>query len=562
MVYFIAVRDDGTGSRLISLLNTFYLCDKITSSDKNVRFFWNDKIVLYKTAVSADPGNNFKNIGDQKVIGSSIEPKEEIFDKSFIEQFFIENKYNYNTNWLFENRSYPKDIFEISSWNGQITIEKIKELFNQKKYNYFFVHHNDLARELNLDYEDYRSKTSYYWNKIVFTKRFQNIIHLVEKKIRQMKEDYHVIHLRSGDSIYSYCNLRKFNLQSIFHATCYEIAIGIVQKILKSEKVVIVGDDIDSISQLVNFLNKENIVSIENFRDSQQFSTLELFIFDVVFMSKAKSIYGTFSAVARLSEMINNDVKLYNYYNIFNDEIKYEILKSNLFKLDLHPDQKAFSLFHVYLLARKNNEKLSVLLDYLNKALEYDCENDKYRLHIIDCLLQFKELNKAEDTLSDYLKNREKEILETFFLHGWDGIVFYSMFDAYFFKENYKYPNIFFMSRQILKNGFGAEYHIKQHLSWKIGEALVCCQTAKSYMLLPFNLTKIILQWKKNRKEINSKLLLSEYKDYYKVDKIKNYFTYQLGSLVVCLFKNWYKGEIFKFPFKIYFLLKKNKKRG
>ncbi|EKE4816925.1 hypothetical protein OU083_001795, partial [Campylobacter jejuni] len=287
MVYFIAVRDDGTGSRLISLLNTFYLCDKITSSDKNVRFFWNDKIVLYKTAVSADPGNNFKNIGDQKVIGSSIEPKEEIFDKSFIEQFFIENKYNYNTNWLFENRSYPKDIFEISSWNGQITIEKIKELFNQKKYNYFFVHHNDLARELNLDYEDYRSKTSYYWNKIVFTKRFQNIIHLVEKKIRQMKEDYHVIHLRSGDSIYSYCNLRKFNLQSIFHATCYEIAIGIVQKILKSEKVVIVGDDIDSISQLVNFLNKENIVSIENFRDSQQFSTLELFIFDVVFMSKA-----------------------------------------------------------------------------------------------------------------------------------------------------------------------------------------------------------------------------------------------------------------------------------
>ncbi|EEP3708833.1 hypothetical protein HBF84_001634 [Campylobacter jejuni] len=118
------------------------------------------------------------------------------------------------------------------------------------------------------------------------------------------------------------------------------------------------------------------------------------------------------------------------------------------------------------------------------------------------------------------------------------------------------------MSRQILKNGFGAEYHIKQHLSWKIGEALVCCKTAKSYMLLLFNLTKIILQWKKNRKEINSKLLLSEYKDYYKVDKIKNYFTYQLGSLVVCLFKNWYKGEIFKFPFKIYFLLKKIKKRG
>ncbi|EAL7594247.1 hypothetical protein DVI03_00660 [Campylobacter jejuni] len=141
-------------------------------------------------------------------------------------------------------------------------------------------------------------------------------------------------------------------------------------------------------------------------------------------MSKAKSIYGTFSAVARLSEMINSDVKLYNYYNIFNDEIKYEILKSNLFKLDLHPDQKAFSLFHVYLLARKNNEKLSVLLDYLNKVLEYDCENDKYRLHIIDCLLQFKELNKAEDTLSDYLKNREKEILETFFCMVGMGLYF------------------------------------------------------------------------------------------------------------------------------------------
>ncbi|EDP8342342.1 hypothetical protein QQC56_001910, partial [Campylobacter coli] len=113
-------------------------------------------------------------------------------------------------------------------------------------------------------------------------------------------KDFICIHIRSGDAIYDYAEFRKFNLQSIYHATPCEIAIGIIQK-NKNKNIVLVGDDLLSIRQIAKFCNFKNVFVMEDFRNSNQLSNMELFFYDVIFMSYAKILYGTNSAVVRLA---------------------------------------------------------------------------------------------------------------------------------------------------------------------------------------------------------------------------------------------------------------------
>ncbi|KGI55461.1 hypothetical protein [Campylobacter sp. MIT 97-5078] len=545
--YFVAVRDDGSGSRFLSLLNAFYLASMI-ASEKNVKFFWNDSIVIYKDAVSADKGNNFRQVGQQRVIGSSIEKKEEVFTEEFIEKFFLENTYSYNTNWLFSKTTYPKEIFEVSTWFGKLTLKDIKDKFDNKEFKLFFVHHSNMAQELHLDFMDYRRKTEEIWKKIGFVPKLKQVMDMALSAAQSLNKNFNIIHLRSGDSIYSYCNLRKFNLQSVYHAALYELSIALVEKKMQGENVVIVGDDLDSIEHLVRVIDKKNVISIEKFRKSEDFSTLELFLFDVVFMSEAKKIYGTFSAVIRLSELINSEVKLYNYYEIFDIQEQYKIVKENFKKLNLHPDQKAFSLFHTYLLAKKNNLATKILQSYLYQALEYDDDNDKYRIHIVDCFLRDKQFDKAEEYLKNVFKTRKHEYLETLLLHGWEGVVYAEVFDNYFSAATDQYPNTLLVAQRILEERYGAEYRIKNYFCYKLGQQVIGLKKISNILKFPYSLYKLIQSQKSKKQRMIKLPPIETYKDYDRALKIKRHLSYRIGLMLVDAHKNWWRGGYIIYP--------------
>ncbi|MGX56764.1 hypothetical protein EBL05_07780, partial [Campylobacter coli] len=56
--------------------------------------------------------------------------------------------------------------------------------------------------------------------------------------------------------------------------------------------------------------------------------------------------------------------------------------------------QKAFSYFHLFIVSKKINISKENLIEFLEKALEYDYENDKYRIHLIDVLLNLMNFQK------------------------------------------------------------------------------------------------------------------------------------------------------------------------
>ncbi|HED6124685.1 TPA: hypothetical protein R5W25_001080, partial [Campylobacter jejuni] len=72
---FISVRDDGVATRLLSILNAMYLADKFYDI-RNMRFFWNDEIVLFGNYYINNNSRKFENCN---IIGQSVGKVESIF---------------------------------------------------------------------------------------------------------------------------------------------------------------------------------------------------------------------------------------------------------------------------------------------------------------------------------------------------------------------------------------------------------------------------------------------------------------------------------------------------
>ncbi|MGH2267801.1 hypothetical protein [Campylobacter taeniopygiae] len=97
----------------------------------------------------------------------------------------------------------------------------------------------------------------------------------------------------------------------------------------------------------------------------------------------------------------------------------------------------------------------------------------------------------------------------------------------------------------------------KNHLSYKLGQAMVNCK-GLGYLMLIFKLIKIgILH---NRLTKNQELVM--YCDYHESQKIKKYFSYRLGKILINAHKNWYKGGYIKLIFDIIKLKKEFKNKG
>ncbi|EEP2000436.1 hypothetical protein WOA05_001355, partial [Campylobacter coli] len=81
---FLAARSDGLGSRLVAILNAFYIASRFGNKE-NVRFSWVNK----ETFCQDDGFNkNFRGL-NTKIIGMSVEEEDRIFSRNFIEKYHI-----------------------------------------------------------------------------------------------------------------------------------------------------------------------------------------------------------------------------------------------------------------------------------------------------------------------------------------------------------------------------------------------------------------------------------------------------------------------------------------
>ncbi len=132
---------------------------------------------------------------------------------------------------------------------------------------------------------------------------------------------------------------------------------------------------------------------------------------------------------------------------------------------------------------------------------------------------------------------------------------------ARIYNIKYLYPNIFYIITEIIKLNLFAVFLVKQHLSYKLGKRIVQTKSILDIIELPLDLKNIVDSHKRNQL-IPYNIKIENCLDYGEALKIKNYFSYKLGLILIKAHKNWYKGGYIKFWFDLYKLKKeyKNKK--
>ncbi|AWI34981.1 hypothetical protein [Helicobacter apodemus] len=573
--YIVAHREDGLGNRINNMLSCLYLANQLGSIE-NFRFLWDCGRFYQKNHENVNfRGHNKETI----VIGMSAEKKENIFSSPFIEKYFLHKESSFIKNEA--NKAQIKSF------------EEFKRQWDTDKWQYFFSPSHDAARNFNdIDFYEYRLKCSQIFYDIPFLPNLKKMINLAIADSEKL-ENYICIHIRAGDCIYDYSYHRLMGKAFTYHASC----LGLVLEIAKREEhtqLVLVGDDVSSLQKMLDLLKGQQVICLNNIRNIDEYSNLELFFYDVVFMSKAKKIYGTSSAVTRVASSISPQVEFHNSYALFNIKERYAILHDNLSKFSSFSQfHLAFMYWHLYLYGEMLGEKYEVLVGYLQQALKYDNDNDKYRIHLLNCYVKNEIIYKAEAYAKEILKQRKEIFFTRLFLQYWDGCCYAECFLNYkkYTKGN---PNIAYIVSRIFEfekdfceamkvaiiaydsvvenreiqaylleliakynmtipktrpipshppKPLGASSRLKSHLSYKLGEAMILnSKSLLGYIRMPYVLSYIKDKHKQEQKEYQEKLkknpnlklpTLESYRDYEDSLKIKNTLSYKLGEALI-----------------------------
>ncbi|RDU61621.1 hypothetical protein [Helicobacter ganmani] len=508
--FLISERTDGLGSRLISLLTTLFLAKKLGDIHL-AKFVWEEGQFLKQREQNV----NWQGSNEQKIIGASCDKKEKIFSKRFIEKFYI------------------KDYDRGSSLNLCLgrpfrTFKQFQAAFeNQLKESFVYGLSDVFGVFSDLTQQD-RAILSETFKEIEFCDSLSIIIGEAENQAKNLG-NFSALHVRSGDTIYDYSNFRKWNMVSVKHATYAELALNIAKNL--KGKVVLVGDDVTSLRKIVEIANQDNILFIENFKSNRNYSNIENFLFDIIFMSRAKRLYGTHSAVVRLAHYIGNQ-EFINNYSVFSPIEQYEFLQRDYSSLNLSKSQKAFSLFHKMILCEEVGGDTKCLISYAKEAIGLDSANPKFKIYLLKYLI-LQDLNLANSQAKEYLQ--EKDFFDTLFVksENWFGIAYAPLFPNFTKQIVSEYANLSYIASKICE----FQKNFEQTLKFAI----------KSYEKEPQNemfkehLFNVLLQKEKEKSSLNKLALKKSSKNnqvpsIYLITakhRIHNHLAYKLGSAMI-----------------------------
>lgn len=436
---FISHRADALGARLLSIMFAMYMSKKVYGSFEYFRFTWDvsmygkdgytlpDNGVQFipffsqLKALSLDESDEVKICNIRKI---ELADKEEIFSSEFINKYFLLDCEN--------DISYDKIYTGLTNWK----VRNIKHLIrNIKNYKYCDVG-IDVDLALNMSTEEYRYDiVEIFQQHILFSERVCSMFDLA-KNISAKIGDYFCIHIRTGDLIYGIGNSRKLNKQTIFHSTPLELVVELIGK-LGSCNVVLVSDGVECIELIKQYFNRDDIFTIDDVRrmcgiESDNLSNVDLVMFDMIFMSYSRAIYGTYSSVCRVASLWGG-VDLIDIHSFFGKNNAFNTILRLHNAIEFDDFQKAASNFYIYSLSDQHEVSFGDKLQMLENALKYDCDNDRYRIHIVDLMLKHNKTLEAEKILARYLDIRHDEFVNTLFLVGWENrFVYEECFKNYF----------------------------------------------------------------------------------------------------------------------------------
>ncbi|EED1947151.1 hypothetical protein ACTN5O_001269 [Campylobacter jejuni] len=579
----VAARSDGFGERMCALLNAMCLSELL---HMDFRFKWS------KNTNSVVQNFTQKNT---YLVANETSSARDFFGENFINHYHTDSvdMSELCSIWELKNKSIDDFIFT-----------------SKEEWGWYAPPHNLTKIVCDLSEIEYRKKLKNCWQKIQFNSAVSAIIH--EANLKSKDENFVAIHIRSGDNVYE----RSMHTRWLWYALDKSVSFYLVYEIIareihKGSKVILFGDDPTTNIILKDYINNScgnsNVYIIDDFMDFSNINCDQRVLFEIVFMSNAKTIYSGNSGFSRVAYFIgNSNFYLINYY--FTHQEKKEIIYKNLNKLPINKKHAAFSLFYVYSLF-ENKQDIFENIQLLEYGLSYDNENDVFRLCLIDTHLKYKNYREANQLLQDFFICRKEQFFEfllqkTFMVKKFNcdkifksycikqdlfkyKYIFYVFcrlaLDVYNhieeFKEQYNLAhieileNFYYISKQkqfhqmydgelfndirfrlqeindkyLIKflSDYSAQYRVKNHLSYKLGKAILAVKDLKSFYSSILDITQAI----RNHNQLGNST--RRYFDEAQALKIQNSLPYRLGKLILMAHKNWYKGGYFKLFFDI-----------
>ncbi|HDX3815250.1 TPA: sugar transferase, partial [Campylobacter jejuni] len=399
--YVISAKPDAFGMRLAGILIGMYLAKQIGFK---FAFTWKNNIDVDFLNVQQSVNTN-----DIHYLGNAMEDVSVVFDSAFLDKYLI------NSDCV------------TSSWGhnlgfNQRTLEELKNGIKDETWGWYAT--DILPNKWIKDCDEKKSlkQISDIYKTIQFSNNFSKIINDVEKIVKDVvKQPFVAIHIRGGEIIFSdsrklpgWCVVRERYFP-------YEIALELALLEIKNGNLIILfGQDLKAnkimSEYIANLVNNKNFVScVDDFID-KTYTDMERSFFDMNLMSHAKKIYSAKESVfSKVSMMISGENNLISYHNMFDLQEQYKIIEKNMFKMNLHKLHSAMAYYRLYELSKQLKKDPLLSFNLINKALEYDFENDAYRIYIIDHYLQNKEYEKAEEILKYVFENRKDVFLKNFF---------------------------------------------------------------------------------------------------------------------------------------------------
>lgn len=426
--YVVSAKPDAFGMRLAGILVGIYLSKQI-----NFKFAF-----TWENSIDVDFLNVQKSVKTKDIhyLGNAMEDVSYVFNESFIKKYLISSKY------------------AMPSWGHNLGFNKrsLHDLKYGKSDETWGWYSTDILPSKwikNCDENASLKEISTIYQTIEFSNSFKKIIEDVDLIHKTMEKKFVAIHIRGGEIIFS--DSRKVPGWCVVEERYfpYEIALEIILKEIENDKfIVIFGQDLKSNALLADYvaskINNHNIIKCADDFITKQYSDLERSFFDMNFMSKAEKIYSAKESVfSKVSMMISGQNNLVSYHTIFNLKEQYAIIQKNLYLLGLHDLYTAMAYFRLYSLSKQLGKNIEKSFIMIKKALEYDSENDAYRIYIIDYYLQTQQYEQAEEFLKYIMEHRKESFLKNFFDNSCQS--FNQEYETYinikYIKSNYKYLN-------------------------------------------------------------------------------------------------------------------------
>ncbi|MCR6656979.1 MAG: glycosyltransferase [Opitutus sp.] len=375
--FIVAGRADGLGERLNAMVNAVLL-SRLTGLP--FRYHWRNSVIDDAANFSANA-----KAGTGVIVGHAIEPEREVFDSSFINSFSLP---------ALEKGAY------VEIQEKDLTAEKLIHGADARHLKGW------LAPRLHLDeflapslIKSPEFDLCWAFDQIRFTPTVQAMVTQGRQVPLPLKTA--ALHLRSGDVFYG--DYRK-RVYYTYKGLSLPIAKAIIARLQRDGySILLFGQD----GWVLNYLKEASgAILAYDLLPPGEHSNVQRAIFEIVLMSRCKTIIAGSSGFAKLASWIGGKTvqvgfKLFKHLEQF--ELSREDLAQNA--ADYPPLQAAFAYWFSYFYSR-GHLTVEQSLSLVERAYELDPENQLYA--IVIAALRFTPTGYLRREFDAESSNRER----------------------------------------------------------------------------------------------------------------------------------------------------------